>query len=302
MKCPICKNECDINDKACSVCGFTELNAEFLNKEDAQHWEASVLQQCRNIYQTLSRKFNKFDGYPLAEFDYPRRGCNVKIVDPQTPDEYYGSIVYADRNEMHIQIPGKMKALKFAFMQKWMDEMDETEKDRIRSSIGYIIINKVQVSYIVDEIYKNTLAQEENISMLLKDRTPEKEPYRVSYDAFVKKNINSRAWEFTEDIIYYDEVHQKANTYFCAYDNPPFEIVNTIVSKDNNRYMIKVTLRNLSKERRNQPIKFRYRIGTPTMNTIHDWVDTITPAPQYTTAVITFEYDGKDKPYFEIIN
>ena len=297
MKCPICKNENNDEAIVCKICGFSELNVEFLNKEDAERWKETVLQQCRNIYQTLSKKVNQFDGYPLAEFDYPRRGCNVKIVDHQAPDEYFGSIVYADRYEIHIQIPGKMKALKFAFNKG----MPEREIERI-TALGYVVIQRDQISYVADEVYKEAIEGEEDVSKFSRDKTPKAEPYRESYDAFVKRYINSRSWCFTEDVIFYNEAYQKANTYFCAYDNPPFEIVNTRVSKNGAHYRVEVCLRNVSKERRNQPIKFRYRIGTPTMNNVHDWTDTITPAPQYTTAVITFAYDGTDKPYFEIIN
>lgn len=295
MKCPICKNENNDEALVCKVCGFSELNVEFLNKEDAQRWEDTVLKQCRNIYHTLSRKIDKFNGYQLAEFDYPRRGCNVKIVDLTVPDEYYGTIVDKDSIGIHIQIPGKMKALKFAFYKG----MSERDIERFTSN-GYIFVEENQVFYLVDDIYKKALEREENLSKFLKDRIIEEEPYRVSYDAFVKKYINSGTWCFTEAAIY--EVNPSANTYFCAYDNPPFEILYTSVTKNANHYTIEVRLRNLSKERRDQPIKFRYRIGTPTMNNVHDWTDTITPAPQHTTAVITFDYDGKEKPYFEIIN
>lgn len=297
MKCPICKNENNDEAVVCKICGFSELNVEFLNKEDAERWEETVLQQCRNIYQTLSKKVNQFDGYPLVNFDYPRRGCNVKIVEPQVPDEYYGTIVFADKYQIHIQIPGKMKAVKFVF--NWCVREGQAER---YVAEGYHIIDEKQINYVVDEIYKAEMDWQESLSKSIKDRTPKEEPYRESYDAFVRKYINSRSWRFSEDVIFYDEVHQKANTYFCAYDNPPFEIVNTHVSKIGNHYRVEVRLRNVSKERRNQPIKFRYRIGTPTMNTVRDWTDTITPAPQYTTAVIDFDYDGKDKPYFEIIN
>ena len=295
MKCPVCKTE--QTTQVCENCGFSELDIEFLNKDDAQRWENSVLKQCCNIYQTLSNKNNYFENCQLAAFDYPRRGCNVKVVEPKVPDEFYGNIVYADKRQIHIRIPGKMKAIKFAF--KWC--INEKEIEDIASD-GYYVIDKEQIFYIVDEVYKAEVDWKENLSKSLKNRNSEKEPYRGSYDAFVKKHINSMSWNFTEDVIYYNEAHQKPNTYFCAYDNPPFEIVNTQINKNDTHYTIKVMLRNLSKERRNQPLKFRYRIGTPTINNVHDWTDTITPAPQYTTAVITFDYDGKDKPYFEIIN
>ena len=146
-----------------------------------------MLQQCRNIYQTLSKKVNQFDGYPLAEFDYPRRGCNVKIVEPQVPDEYYGTIVFADKYQIHIQIPGKMKAVKFVF--SWC--VREGQAERYLAE-GYHIIDEKQINYVADEIYKAEMDWQESLSKSIKDRTPKEEPYRESYDAFVRKYINSR--------------------------------------------------------------------------------------------------------------
>lgn len=37
------------------------------------------------------------------------------------------------------------------------------------------------------------------------------------------------------------------------------------------------------------------------MSGIVDCIDTVTPAPKYQQLTILFEYEGKDKPIFEII-
>lgn len=191
-------------------------------------------------------------------------------------------MVGADRRTLYIKLPGKLKNITFDLNS---------------------LMEQNAIEYFDDADFKRALEREKAIADMIDfSKSRPKEPYRSSYDDFVRKHINSRSWCFTEDVIYYDEIHQKANTYFCAYENPPFEIFNTIVSKNENQYTVKVRLRNLSNETRNQPIRFRYRIAAPTLNTVHDWIDTVTPAPKYQTAVITFEYDGKEKPYFEIIN
>lgn len=296
MKCPVCKNECGSSDKQCKICGFSELTIAFLNKEDAEQWENSVLKQCRNVYHKLKKKIKQYDDYPLVKFDYPRRGCNVKIIEPHVPDEYYGTIVYADKTQIHLQIPGKLKAIKFAF--KWSLSERQIEEIALR---GYRVVDENQIFYIEDEVYKQEKDWQENLSKSLRNGIREKEPFRESYDAFVKEHINLREWCFDADVIHYHG-DLSPNTYFCAYDNPPFEVIYTNVKKDNNHYTIEVRLRNLSNETRNQPIKFRYRIAAPSMNMVYDWTDTVTPAPKYQTAVIHFEYNAIDKPYFEIIN
>lgn len=281
-KCPVCKAEYNADATSCSVCGFDELHVEFVNSNEARLWENTVLKQCRNIYLKMAEKISIDETCPTLPFDRPRRGCNVRIKDFATSDVICGSIIGADRRTLYVRLPGKLKALVF----DWTTLVEQ-------NAIEYF--NDVEFQRSVELL--KYLSKKFDVSNPLP-----KEPFRDSYDNFVRKNINSQSWCFAEDVIYYNEIHQKANTYFCAYDNPPFEIVNTVTKKDGNKYTIKVTLRNISKETRNQPIKFRYRIAAPAMNEVHDWTDTVTPAPKYQTAVITFEYDGKEKPYFEIIN
>ena len=282
MKCPVCKTNNEPNTQVCRNCGFSELNIEFVNVDDAQHWENTVLKQCKNIYNKMVEKAYIDEMCPTLPFDKPRRGCNVRIKDIETSDVICGRIAGYSRHHIDIQLPGKLKTISFDLN---------------------LLMEQQSIEYFEDSEFQKCLENDKEFSKWLEEiKKPKKEPYRESYDNFVRKNINSRSWCFDEAIIYYNEIHQKANTYFCAYDNPPFEIANTITSRDGNHYTIKVTLRNLSKETRNQPIKFRYRIASPTLNEVHDWTDTVTPAPKYQVAVISFEYSGTEKPYFEIIN
>ncbi len=103
MKCPVCKNECNINDKECSICGFTELNVEFLNEEEAAEWEGVVLKPCRSLwnahknmydklltdYQELNKKYLTLQkNYSLlgGEYDDLRRDFdNLKSLSPRVP-------------------------------------------------------------------------------------------------------------------------------------------------------------------------------------------------------------------------
>ena len=68
MKCPVCKSACTVTDNICKVCGFTELNVEFINMEEAQAWERSVLRPCRalwtasqSMYQTALKKYQNLE-------------------------------------------------------------------------------------------------------------------------------------------------------------------------------------------------------------------------------------------------
>ena len=128
--------------------------------------------------------------------------------------------------------------------------------------------------------------------------------YADAYDEFVSKNKDSGLWDFDDVIIHrkLDYAHPYVNTFFCQYDNPPIEIIRFTAKKDGNKYEMRVGVRNLSKETRNQPIMIRYKIETrQDVSHIHDCVDTVTPAPKNQELVIKFEYDGEDKPIFSII-
>lgn len=86
MKCPVCKTDNEQCEKVCKNCGFSELNIEFVNVGDAQHWENTVLKQCRNIYAQMAMKIAIDETCPTLSFDKPRLGCNVCIKDFATSD------------------------------------------------------------------------------------------------------------------------------------------------------------------------------------------------------------------------
>ena len=214
-KCPVCKAKINTNTQTCENCGFSEINVEFVNVEDAQHWENTVLKQCRNIYEKMAEKAIVDEACPTLPFDKPRRGCNVRIKDFTTSDVICGKIIGADRRTLYVRLPGKLKALVFDLAA---------------------LVEQNAIEYLNDDDYQRDVEWDKSSSKMVDFSKPRpKEPFRRSYDDFVRKNINSRLWCFTEDVIYYNEIHQKANTYFCAYDNPPFEIVNTVTSKNGNQ-------------------------------------------------------------------
>ena len=112
-KCPVCKTSNEQNAQVCKNCGFSELNIEFVNVDDAQHWENTVLKQCRNIYEKMAEKSIIDEACPTIPFDKPRRGCNVRIKDFSTSDVICGKIIGADRRTLYVRLPGKLKALVF---------------------------------------------------------------------------------------------------------------------------------------------------------------------------------------------
>lgn len=57
MKCPVCKSNCKKSDKKCPTCGFTELNVEFINLEEAEAWERSVLRPCRALWNATQSMY-----------------------------------------------------------------------------------------------------------------------------------------------------------------------------------------------------------------------------------------------------
>lgn len=57
MKCPVCKNNCKKSDSKCTTCGFTELNVEFINLEEAEAWERSVLRPCRALWNATQSMY-----------------------------------------------------------------------------------------------------------------------------------------------------------------------------------------------------------------------------------------------------
>lgn len=64
MKCPVCKNETNPNDKECTICGFTELNVEFLSVEEAESWHRAVVMPARALWNATQKMHEK----ALAEY------------------------------------------------------------------------------------------------------------------------------------------------------------------------------------------------------------------------------------------
>lgn len=88
MKCPVCKNECSTGETACGVCGFTELNVEFLNVEEAENWHRHVVAPCKAIWENARkrdyRKLGDFEivGSTLIKYNYDHLRCPSVIAVP----------------------------------------------------------------------------------------------------------------------------------------------------------------------------------------------------------------------------
>ena len=59
MKCPVCRNETNPNDKECTICGFTELNVEFLSVEEAESWHRAVVMPARALWNAAQKMHEK---------------------------------------------------------------------------------------------------------------------------------------------------------------------------------------------------------------------------------------------------
>lgn len=59
MKCPVCKNETNPSDKECTICGFTELNVEFLSVEEAESWHRAVVMPARALWNAAQKMQEK---------------------------------------------------------------------------------------------------------------------------------------------------------------------------------------------------------------------------------------------------
>lgn len=87
-KCPVCKSEVHPGSKECCVCGFTELNAEFLNIEEAEIWQKQVVEPCKAIWQRSAqnkyRKMGKFEvvGTTLIKYNYNHLEADSLILIP----------------------------------------------------------------------------------------------------------------------------------------------------------------------------------------------------------------------------
>lgn len=51
MHCPVCKSECGEADK-CRFCGFDQIRKEFINPEDYEHWNDTLVKTCEKVFNT----------------------------------------------------------------------------------------------------------------------------------------------------------------------------------------------------------------------------------------------------------
>lgn len=51
MKCPVCRNNQLNSSKICSVCGFSQLQRDFVSEEDAKQWMNNVVFPCRSVWE-----------------------------------------------------------------------------------------------------------------------------------------------------------------------------------------------------------------------------------------------------------
>lgn len=68
--CPVCQNKISIDDKCCSVCGFSDLHKNFNMQEERDNWLFSVVFPYKNLWKkvnTVSNKCNKSDAVKEPE-------------------------------------------------------------------------------------------------------------------------------------------------------------------------------------------------------------------------------------------
>lgn len=88
MKCPVCKSEVNQVKQECPTCGFTGLNAEFVNIEEAEMWQKQVVEPCKAIWQkslrNTYRKIGKFEivGTTLIKYNYNHLDKDSLILVP----------------------------------------------------------------------------------------------------------------------------------------------------------------------------------------------------------------------------
>lgn len=79
MLCPVCKTEC-YDNSICENCGFSELDKEFINQEEAERWLQEVVIPYRENYQLSVDSINDFEieGTLLSAY----KGRAEKVVIP----------------------------------------------------------------------------------------------------------------------------------------------------------------------------------------------------------------------------
>lgn len=114
MKCPVCKNECKSNVNECTVCGFTELEAEFLNEEEVLEWQNKIVIPYRATWKKKSEVELRNSSY-----------------DNQL-NRYFGYTKLSEYVEQHINDDSKRSQLIDYLHQIWMYRYNYPVDDRQR--------------------------------------------------------------------------------------------------------------------------------------------------------------------------
>lgn len=82
MLCPVCKAECGEKNSCCD-CGFTEVNATFINTDEAAEWESKVLNPYKENYfsSLIADKTIKVNGNTLL-YCYKNQKSKERVVIP----------------------------------------------------------------------------------------------------------------------------------------------------------------------------------------------------------------------------
>lgn len=89
MKCPVCKNELQINSKSCSTCGFSRLNVEFFNVEGATNWVENVVLPYRKAWQEKTKK----DSYDSYSYSTHTKNTSADISDFEYKIDEHGVVL-----------------------------------------------------------------------------------------------------------------------------------------------------------------------------------------------------------------
>lgn len=135
--CPVCKTEC-FENIVCSVCGFSDINRIFINRDEANHWEETVLIPYKNTYfATLEiDKTLKISGDRIVK--YLKRSKIKKVIIPD-----YITRIAPD-------------AFKFCDKIKEIYIPDSVSKLPIQAFIGCLSLEKIHLSETITEIPDGT--------------------------------------------------------------------------------------------------------------------------------------------------
>lgn len=118
MKCPVCENECG-ELSVCQQCGFNEVGACFLNKEDAEHWMQTVVVPYRDEYNQEGLFIIREPGYREEIEKYGRYG-RYKETTFYCPERTLVGINSRKKYPKIISIPDDIKRVhSFGYMREY---------------------------------------------------------------------------------------------------------------------------------------------------------------------------------------